>query len=214
MNTKDIKTDKNGTRYYQDKETMKLKFECQHCGNWFETSRKFNQKYCSNSCRSASSLINVKKRNPKKRKKNLSSEEITKLIDTEVNKVNIKLENLEKKYLHLIQNLRGDLTRIDNLIYKDYATIKYVNQNYLKHDVISSFEENFEVYSKQISELKDSIHSRELLNNLIQKGIKSYFHEEKILKERQDRLSRIDEEIDLEGIMREVINTKKNNRNH
>ena len=61
MAEREIKIDKNGTRYYQDHETMELKFECQHCGTWFQTTRKFNQKYCCGSCRSMATKGNSKK---------------------------------------------------------------------------------------------------------------------------------------------------------
>lgn len=54
-NNTEIKIDENGTKYYQDLNTFKLVFSCQYCDSWFETNRKFNQKYCSNSCKTMAS---------------------------------------------------------------------------------------------------------------------------------------------------------------
>lgn len=55
MSNIEIKIDDNGTKYYQDPNTLKLVFSCQYCGSWFETKRKFNQKFCSNSCKTMAS---------------------------------------------------------------------------------------------------------------------------------------------------------------
>lgn len=53
MEDKQLRFDNNGTKYYQ--EGTILLFECQYCGTWFETKRRFNQKYCCNSCRTLAS---------------------------------------------------------------------------------------------------------------------------------------------------------------
>ena len=47
--------DDNGTTFYQDKETLKVFFQCQYCNTLFESRRRFNQKFCSNSCRTMAS---------------------------------------------------------------------------------------------------------------------------------------------------------------
>lgn len=55
MSNIDIKIDDNGTKYYQDPNTLKLLFICQYCGSSFESKRRFNQKFCSTSCKTMAS---------------------------------------------------------------------------------------------------------------------------------------------------------------
>lgn len=50
-----MRIDDNGTKYYQHNESLKIFFECQYCNALFETKRRFNQKFCSNSCRTMAS---------------------------------------------------------------------------------------------------------------------------------------------------------------
>lgn len=49
-----IQTDKHGTRYTFNSDGQMIA-ECQFCNTWFVPNRRFNQRYCSNSCKTMAS---------------------------------------------------------------------------------------------------------------------------------------------------------------
>lgn len=93
-----IRIDDNGTKYYQHKESLKIFFECQFCNALFETKRRFNQKFCSNSCRTMASrqrnglgIVSYKERDK------TTNTGLLNAIETFQKNFNDRLEKLEHK---------------------------------------------------------------------------------------------------------------------
>lgn len=161
MSNIEIKIDDNGTKYYQDPNTLKLIFQCQYCGSWFETKRRFNQKFCSNSCKTMAS----RKRNEYgltgyKNRDKTSNTTLLKSIE-ELNK---RLDIIEKTNDNGLKQLATSFSKLNGKL----STNTWTTVFNLIANLITLWQ-TFEVKSKLGEENNEMKNTMKLLANEIKK---------------------------------------------